>query len=115
MALGHPIQLRLSPETQRACEEAAALQGKPFASYLRERLETSVSRDAELSALRQDVASLRQCVDTLTHRTASPASTEAVLLEILLMLRAVGGPERTRTVRAELQRLGMDPWTDRAA
>jgi len=50
-------------------------------------------------------------------RASNAASTEALLLEILLMLRAVGGPERTRTVRAELQRLGIDPWTpeDRAA
>ena len=110
MTFGHPIQLRLSPEKQRVYEEAAARQGKPFSSYLRERLEASVSLDEELSALRQDVASLRLCVDSLAHGATSTDSTP-LLLEILLMLRAIGGPERTRTIRAELERLGMDLWT----
>lgn len=110
MALGHPIQLRLSPDRHLAYEEDAARQNKPLATYLRERLEASDDLRSELTVLRQDIADLRHAVED-RKQTASQDITQSLLAEILLMLRAIGGPDRTKTVRAELARLGYVLWT----
>jgi hypothetical protein len=110
MALGHPIQLRLSPDKHLAYEEDAARHDKPLATYLRERLEASDDLRSELAALRQDIANLRHAFED--QKQAAPQDpTQSLLAEILLMLRAVGGPDRTKTVRAELARLGYALWT----
>lgn len=104
------IHLRLSRRTwERYASEATAL-AKPLATYLRERLE----REDELVA---ELASIRRAVENLAAAPAHASSTyergefpSGMLLEVLLLCRAMAQHQRMETVQAELRRLGVDMW-----
>lgn len=116
MALGDPIQVRLSPEKQALLEDEAARKGKKLATYLRERLEAEDDVHGELASLRRELASLHHTVEDLAAAGPRPAEgggqgVTAIQIETLLLLRAVAGPDRMKTIRGELKRLGYDIWT----
>ncbi|QPT38950.1 Uncharacterised protein [Oligella ureolytica] len=115
MALGDPIQVRLSPEKQLILEDEAARKGKRLATYLRELLESENDVQGELAALRRDVASLHHMVEDLADSGLRTSDTEQaanpVQIEILLLLRAIAGPERMKPVNGEMKRLGISVWT----
>lgn len=90
MALGIPITVRLAPEKRHLLARVAAAEGKPFSTFLREIIEAGGQRPASLS---------------------DSDSDPAMLAEVLLLLRAVSGPDKVRLVQAELKRQGMTPWT----
>lgn len=124
MALGNAIQLRLSPEKQLAYEDEAERLGKPLATYLRERLELGDGVRGEIAALRHevgvDLAALRHAVESVnsggsanaaTGRRGEAAPNAGLMLEFLLLLRALVPPDRMTMVHAELRRLGVEVWT----
>lgn len=120
MALGYPIQIRLSAEQQAIYEDEAARLNKPLATYLRERLDSGDRDRAELDMLRQELSTglceIRKviedhCAGTQTQPTSIMHTSDGVLLEILLMLREIGGPERMRRTQAELKRQDFEVWT----
>jgi hypothetical protein len=110
MALGEPIKLRLSAESQRQYEEVAAARGLPLATYLRDRLEHGDRVTEQLAELRLLVA------EALTARNQEMPSSRlqpesGMLLEILLLLRQVVPAEKLSLAHGELRRQGITIWT----
>ncbi len=119
MALGDPIQVRLSPEKQALLEDEAARKGKRLATYVRELLESENDLQGALAALRREIASLHHVIedlaDTGPRSDQSGSGSNAVQIETLLLLRAIAGPERAKVVWGELRRIGYEPWSVREA
>lgn len=122
MALGNPIQIRLNTEKQAFYESEAARLGVPFAAYLRDRIEASVEAESRTGGMLADVASsiatLRAVVEGGTKKQAgavpgakNQSPDDALLLEILLLLRAMAAPEKVKFAQAEVNRQGLKPWT----
>ncbi len=124
MALGRPIQIRLNAEKQVLYEDAAEREGKPLGVYIRERLEVDDALREEIAALRNEVggevAALRRDIAGVQHRIekqdangeaeGEAAADTAVLIELLLLLRANTAPDKMSMIHAELHRLGLDVW-----
>jgi len=115
MALGHPIQLRLNPDRQLAYEDEAARQSKALATYLRERLEAQDDEQARSESLRAELANGMAELRGIVERNGSNLSSNAIgeqsmMLELLLLLRAVAGPDRLKMTHAELKRQGLQVW-----
>ncbi|MBB2973718.1 mobilization protein [Mesorhizobium sp. RMAD-H1] len=113
--LGNPLTLRLSPEKHLQYEDEAARRGKPLGTYLRERLEAGDAVHDELAAIRRELFGLHRAIDDLVNeglRTVEKRSggTTPLMLEILLLLRAVAGMDKLTMVKGELRRLGYMPW-----
>ncbi len=110
MLLGHPIQLRLKQEMQLAYQEEAASLGKPLASFLRERLEAQDETRAVLTHVRCEIASLRLLMEDIEAQKNiagnNNSSSDATLLELLLLLRQLCRPEHVKIAQGELNRLG---------
>ena len=110
--LGHPITLRLTPEKKAVFEVEAARNGKPLSTYLRDLIEDAHELHRTLTALQRDVTLLHDRLDDLgATSTAAPAVATAIQVETLLLLRALVGPDRMKTVQGELKRLGHEIWT----
>jgi len=73
MALGSPVQLRLSPDQRMIYEDEAALQGKPLTTYLRERLEAQDAEKARSEALRSELANGMAELRGIVERKSSPS------------------------------------------
>jgi hypothetical protein len=85
----------------------------PVSTYLKRRL---AAGDTMADAIKV----LGYAIDDLGRRDVgqgqaddSPADTPKMLLEILLLLRAVANPQHVRSVQGELQRLGIGAWQAR--
>ena len=122
MALGNPIQIRLNVEKQAIYEDEAARLNKPLGTYLRERLEAEDVTRGELNTLRHEIgiglSAIRQTVEdgggkrgTATAATALSQINNALMLEMVLLMREIGGPERVKRTQAELKRQGLQMWT----
>ena len=106
MSLGHPIQLRVTLEKQYFYQEEAAKLGKPLATYLRERLESSDDTLSAISSLQRDLASLRFLLEDKPKASDTSAETQTSLVEMLLLLRQLCRPEQVKIAQGELNRLG---------
>lgn len=104
------IHLRLSRTAWERYANEAAAASKSLSTYLRERLD----REDELVA---ELASIRRAVENLASSAAAQGtgSTSSVLLEVLLLCRAMAQHQRTETAQAELRRLGLSVWQPDAA
>lgn len=115
MALGEPIKFRLTPEKHAQYEDEAARLGKPLGTYLRERLEADDAVRDELAELRREVVGLHRAVEDLAgegpRAGGGDEGTKAVMLEVLLLLRAVAGADKLKMAQGELKRLGLPIWT----
>lgn len=100
MALTNPINIRLSAEKRFLYETEAAYRGQSLGVYLRERLEKSETSSNDLQSIRELLGNL------------SPSSSpdKGILLEILLLLRYLSGPEKMILVQKELNRLNIPVW-----
>lgn len=108
MSLGHPIQLRLQLEKQFFYQEEAAKQGKPLASYLRERLDKEDETLQAIVSLRHEVATLRLMTEDIATKNVSSKLDDGdpALFEILMLLRQLCRPEQLKIAQGELNRLG---------
>ena len=115
MALGEPIKFRLTPEKHAQYEDEAARLGKPLGTYLRERLEADDAVRDELAELRREVVGLHRAVEDLAgegpRAGGGDEGTKAVMLEVLLLLRAVAGADKLKMAQGELKRLEHEIWT----
>jgi hypothetical protein len=112
MALGHPIQLRLSAEKQLLYETEAANRNLPLVTYLRERLEKGDALLEEISALRQAVFRATENISGAQSNGDTPTESInlSVQIETLLLLRSLANPQKLQIIHGELKRLGLDAW-----
>ncbi len=95
-----PVGIRLSREAWARHSAAAQALGLPLSVYLRERLDEKDSTAGALAAVQL----------TLERRLASAESTVGILVELLLLLRGIVGPQRSAMVYKEVERQGLEPW-----
>ena len=102
------VTLRLAPETWARLSAQAQDHCVPLATYLRRRLEEEDHIDAELGVLREVV---ERCARTPggdgERGTKVPPG---VLVEMLLLLRALAGPQRAAMAQGEVGRRGLEIW-----
>jgi hypothetical protein len=79
----------------------------PLATYLRQRLEEQDRLIAELvlRAVAEQSAS-----SPASPSTTSPASDSGTLVEVLILLRTVAGPQNSVMAQKEVERLGLSSW-----
>lgn len=120
MRLGQPIKLRLSPDKQLAYEDEAARQGIALSTYLRGRLDALDADQARNEALRAELANGMAELRGIVERggNAAPGDTSggtsgdtSMMLELLILMRAVAGPDKIKMAHAELKRQGLKYWT----
>ncbi len=101
MSLTSSVTIRISAEKRFLYEAEAAHQGQSLGVYLRKLLEKSESSAQELQNIH----------DLLKNLTSSSSShDQGILLELLLLIRCIVGPEKINLVRRELRRLNIPLW-----
>lgn len=105
MALGNPINVRLSVEKQLMYEAEAEARGIGIGTYLRGRLEDE-------DAILEELSSLRRAFERVAGANGSSnyGRQETVMLEMLLLLRQIAQGEKTQRAQQELKRLGLKIW-----
>ena len=106
------VTIRLSDAAWARYSANAEIQGVPLGTYLRSRLE----RQDEF--LESELALRALPPAPATPEPASkgdPPLPPGALLEVILLLRVVAGPQASRMVHAELTRLGLEFWSGGAA
>ncbi len=95
-----PVGVRLSREAWARHSAAAQALGLPLSVYLRQRLDEKDSTAGALAAVEL----------TLERRLASAESTLGILVELLLLLRGIAGPQRSAMVSKEVERQRLKSW-----
>jgi hypothetical protein len=81
---------------------AAQLRGLPLGAYLRQLIDEHERVTAALDGLR---ASVERGVGEKRERALN-----AAVLEMLLILRHLAGPQQSRVAYKEVERQGLEPW-----
>jgi hypothetical protein len=105
-----PIPVRLSAQAKASLERDAATQRVLVADLIRERLDLAQMVADSIAALRQDIAFRLGQDDGHRRPAAGPALNDAMLLEMLLLLRTIAGPQKQTMVGGELALHGHTPW-----
>jgi hypothetical protein len=101
-----PVGIRLSTEVWTRHSAAAQALGVPLSVYLRERLDV---QDSAATALAELQATLeRRAIAPAASN--EPAASPGVLVEVLLLLRQIAGPQRVGLAQKEVERRGLDLW-----
>ncbi|WP_199097661.1 hypothetical protein [Dyella sp. ASV21] len=111
------VPIRFSDEAYARYEAMAAQafpEPLPVSTYLKKRLAAGDNTAEAMMMLRQTVEDLADREAPPPSLDASQADTSKMLLEVLLLLRAVADPGRVRAVQSELQRIGVDIWRGKA-
>jgi hypothetical protein len=115
-AMAKVIPIRFSDEEHARYEAMAAEafpKPLPLSTYLKRRLAAGDDMADAITMLGRAIDDLGHHDVGQRHADISPADTSKVLLEILLLLRAVANPQHVRSVQGELQRLGIGAWQAR--
>ena len=112
MALDAIVKMRLGREQHAIYEVEAAARGLPLTTWLRQRLDAADQVHAQLNALECELAALRAAVGRLGNRwewstAAEDGKGSALLVEVLLLMRALATPQQVQMVQAELRRIGL--------
>lgn len=112
MSLDAIVKMRLGREQHAIYEAEAAARGLPLTTWLRQRLDAADQLHAQLDALECELAALRAAVGRLENRCErSPAAEDgkasALLVEVLLLMRALATPQHVQMIQAELRRIGL--------
>ena len=78
----------------------------PLATHLRERLEQQERIIAD-AVVRTAV----ECSATPPGARAAPAGDQGILIEALLLLRSIAGPQRSAVAQKEVERRGLPSWS----
>ena len=102
------VYCRLSREAWARFSAEAAAQGVPLGTHVRRRLE-------EHHDLLDQVAALRLAVERAPTSPAAgarePSVSPGALLEILLLLRSLVGPQKAIVAQKEVERRGLEIWS----
>lgn len=85
----------------------------PVSTYLKQRLAAGDTMADAITMLGRAIDDLGRRDTDRSQADAAPADAPKMLLEILLLLRAVANPQHVRLVHGELQRLGVGAWQAR--
>lgn len=110
MRLADAIPLRLTVEKRELYEAQAMAAELPLSTYLRNRLERDDVLLEEVQMLRRAVERLADRAPGAEKRTAGGGDMTAVLLEMLLTLRQLGGA-KSGLAQKELERQGITLWS----
>lgn len=111
------VPIRFSDEVYARYEAMAAQalpEPLPVSTYLKKRLAAGDDTAEAMLMLRQSIDDLAEREVQPGTPDASQADTPKMLLEILLLLRAVANPQHVRGVHSELQRIGVGVWRGQA-
>jgi hypothetical protein len=102
------VNVRLSTDAWKRYSAEAQARRVALATYLRQRLEHEDRLIAEL-AIR---AATEQDAATRDRPAADGSSTDSgTLVEVLLLLRSIAGPQKSAMVHKEVERLGLSSWS----
>jgi hypothetical protein len=102
------VNVRLSTDAWARYSAEAQAQRVAVATYLRQRLEHEDRVIAELAvraATEQDAAARDR------PATDDPPTDSGTLVEVLLLLRSIAGPQKSAMVHKEVERLGLTSWS----
>lgn len=106
------LTTRVSDAAWRRLAAAAAQQGQPLSTYLRDCLEREETLQEQLAGFRQalELLAARPATDT-PGAQGGQAEWLPAILEMLLLLRHELSPAARQTAHKELKRRGMEPWS----
>lgn len=102
------VGVRLSRDAWTRYSTDAQARGLALGTYLRQRLEEQDRLVAELAirAVTEQAAGREQ-----PTVAAAPAEQPGTLVEVLLLLRSIAGPQKSAMVQKEVERRGMPSWS----
>ena len=101
------VSVRLSSDAWTRYSAEAHGRGVALGTHLRRRLEEQDRLVAELAiraAVEHSAAAGEQ------PASSAPASDSGTLVEVLLLLRSIAGPQRSAMVQKEVERRGLSSW-----
>ncbi len=103
------VGVRLRSDVWARYSAEAQGHGMALGSYLRQRLENPVQLEDELAALRRAVERVGAGE---ADAEDSPATRlqPGILVEMLLLLRALAGPQKAGLAQKEVERRGLEVW-----
>jgi hypothetical protein len=101
------VGLRLRREVWERHAAAAQTLGVPLSAYLRQRLDEQDLLAEELGALR---AALERNAGSEATGGGPPPFAAGVLVELLLLLRILAGPQKAAVAQKEVERRGLETW-----
>ncbi len=96
------VGIRFERDVWARHSAAAQVRGLPLGAYLRQLIDEHERVTVALDELR---AAVERGVGEKRERTLN-----AAVLEMLLILREIAGPQRSRAAHKEVERQGHDPW-----
>jgi len=102
------VGFRLSNEAWARYSAEAQAQGVSLGSHLRRRLEQQDQLESELAALRRAVE--RSVAGPATANGGTPSLSPGALVEMLLLLRSLVGPQKAAVAQKEVERRGLETW-----
>jgi hypothetical protein len=110
------VGFRLSREVWTRYVAAAEAQGVSLATYLRGRLEQQDQLQEHQRQLERTLTALHRAVEhSASARPAPPAQSQAtppaILVEMLLLLRSLAGPQTATVAQKEVERRGLKSWS----
>jgi hypothetical protein len=102
------VNLRLSTDAWARYSAEAQAQRAAVATYVRQRLEHQdrvIAEVAVRAATEQNAAARDQ------PATDGSSTNSGTLVEVLLLLRSIAGPQKSAMVHKELERLGLTSWS----
>ncbi len=103
-----PIGMRLPSEAWQRYSAAAQRLGLPLSTYLRQRLDDQDHLADELAALRAELQ--RKATTDEPKADGAPAFDPGLLVEMLLLLRMLAGPQNANVAQKEVERRKMKSW-----
>jgi len=101
------VSVRLSSDAWTRYSTEAQARGVALGTYLRQRLEEQDRLVAELAlraAAEHDAAAREQ------PAASDPPSDSGTLVEVLLLLRSLAGPQKSAVAQKEVERRGLSSW-----
>jgi hypothetical protein len=106
------VGVRLSREAWTLYSAEAQRRGVALGTHLRDRLERQDGLIAEL-AIR--AAAEHDAADRGQPNASPPSADSGTLLEVLLLLRSIAGPQKSAMAHKEVERLGLSSRGDHAS
>ena len=97
------VSFRLSQEAWKQYSAEAEARDLPLGTFLRRRLE----HQEQVLATEADLRARSAAPAATENGPTSPAAMRGTLVELILLLRSIAGPERSRVARSEVVRQGL--------